>query len=203
MFNHESPRRGETFVTRKITRALTRILLGLKSCVYLGNLDAKRDWGHAKDYVKMQWLMLQQEKPDDYVISTGVQHSVRDFVEISAEELGITLRWEGSGVEEKGVVESIKDIEYPDQMAPPNALRNSVSTLKPGDVIVRIDPRYYRPTEVETLLGDSTKARQKLGWTPGISFEELVREMIHTDLHETLRDALCSQEGFQVCQFYE
>ncbi len=189
LFNHESPRRGETFVTRKITRALARIILGLKSHFFLGNLDAKRDWGHAKDYVKMQWLMLQAPEPDDYVISTGVQHSVREFVEIAAKEVGITLGWEGTGVEEKGVVVGLKNVDC--------------KTLKPGDVIVRIDPRYYRPTEVETLLGDSTKARQKLGWIPSVSFEELVKEMIQSDLQEARRDALCSQEGFRICHFHE
>ena len=203
LFNHESPRRGETFVTRKITRALSRIALGLKDIFYLGNMDAKRDWGHAKDYVEMQWLMLQQSEPDDYVISTGTQHSVREFVELAAKELGITLRWEGSGVEEKGVVDSIQDIECLDESTSANGYRKQSKTLKPGDVIVRIDPRYYRPTEVETLLGDSTKAREKLGWTPRITFDELVREMVSADLHEAHRDALCVQEGFNVCDFNE
>jgi len=203
LFNHESPRRGETFVTRKITRALARILLGNKECLYLGNIDAKRDWGHAKDYVKMQWLMLQQAEPDDYVISTGIQHSVREFVEIAAKELGFTLRWEGRGIDEKGIVDKITDMGCMDQTTSSKLLCNPTETLKPGDVVVRIDPRYYRPTEVESLLGDSTKARQRLGWTPEISFNELVKEMIYTDLHEAQRDALCSQEGFKVCKFYE
>ena len=191
LFNHESPLRGETFVTRKITRALARIVLGSKDCLYLGNLDAKRDWGHAKDYVEMQWLMLQQENPDDYVIATGVQHSVRQFVEIAAAELGIILTWEGSGIDEKGIVASVgTDLK-------------SVPNLSPGDVIVQIDPRYFRPAEVETLLGDPSKANRELGWKPGISFEELVSEMVCHDMEEAKRDALCQQEGFKVCNFYE
>ncbi|MGK6323005.1 GDP-mannose 4,6-dehydratase [Sphingomonas sp. DT-51] len=157
LFNHESPLRGETFVTRKITRALARIKLGVEDCLYLGNLDACRDWGHAKDYVEMQWLMLQQEKAEDFVIASGVQHSVRDFVVAAANEIGLSVRWEGSGVEERGYDQD-------------------------GRCIVRVDPRYFRPTEVETLLGDATKAREQLGWTPRISFADLVAEMAATDL---------------------
>ncbi|MGK4781085.1 GDP-mannose 4,6-dehydratase, partial [Salmonella enterica] len=155
LFNHESPIRGETFVTRKITRAIARIKLGLQECLYLGNMDALRDWGHARDYVEMQWLMLQQEQPEDFVIATGVQYSVRQFVEAAALELGITLRWEGTGVDEVGIVVSNSGDESP---------------IKPGEVVVRVDPRYFRPTEVETLLGDPTKAHQKLGWKPRTSF---------------------------------
>lgn len=159
LFNHESPLRGETFVTRKITRALTRIKLGTQKCVYLGNLDSKRDWGHAKDYVEMQWLMLQQDRPDDYVIATGQQRSVREFVELVAAELGMTIRWEGEGEREKGF-----DAQ--------------------GRCIVEVDPGYYRPAEVDSLLGDATKAREKLGWYPKTSFESMLREMVKSDLDE-------------------
>jgi len=178
LFNHESPLRGENFVTRKITRALARIKLGLQDRLYLGNLDAKRDWGHARDYVEMQWLMLQQEEPEDYVIATGVQYSVRDFVSAAAAELGIQVRWEGEGVDEKG---------YDQQ----------------GRCLVSVDPRYFRPTEVETLLGDASKAREKLGWSPKISFEELVREMIREDLRSAERDELVKKHGFDVNNFHE
>jgi len=171
LFNHESPVRGETFVTRKITRALARIKLGLQDCLYLGNLDAKRDWGHAKDYVEMQWLMLQQEKPEDYVIATGVQYSVRDFVDAAAKELGMAITWRGKGVEETGHDAA-------------------------GRTVVRVDPRYFRPTEVETLLGDATKARQKLGWTPKITFAELVSEMVREDLKSAERDELVKKHGY-------
>lgn len=172
LFNHESPRRGETFVTRKITRGLADIAQGLDDCLYLGNMDAKRDWGHAKDYVRMQWLMLQQEKPEDFVIATGVQYSVREFVEQSALRLGIGLRWEGKGVDEVGIVDSV-DGDRVDTRCP---------GVKPGQTIIRVDPRYFRPAEVETLLGDATKAKAKLGWTPEISFDEMVDEMIEADL---------------------
>ena len=174
LFNHESPLRGETFVTRKITRALCRIYLGMQDCLYLGNMNALRDWGHAKDYVEMQWLMLQQDKPDDYVIATGEQHSVREFVEVCAKELGITIQWEGKGIDEKGI-------------NPAN-----------GKTIVAVDPRYFRPTEVDTLLGDPSKAKQNLGWEPKIKFESLVREMTRSDLEEAKRDELCQRAGFQV-----
>ena len=179
LFNHESPLRGETFVTRKITRALARIKLGMQDRLYLGNLDAKRDWGHAKDYVEMQWLMLQQDAPDDYVIATGIQHSVREFVDIAANELGLTIRWEGSGVKEKGY---------------------DAGTNK---CIVAVDPRYFRPAEVETLLGDPTKAKEKLGWTPSISFEELVKEMVVEDLKLAEKDALCNRSGYTTFSFHE
>jgi GDPmannose 4,6-dehydratase len=195
LFNHESPVRGETFVTRKITRALSRIVLGLKKCVHLGNLDAKRDWGHAKDYVEMQWLMLQQAVPEDFVIATGKQYSVRDFVGAAASELGIRVRWEGSGLEEQGIVEQVEQREK-------SAFDASIH-VKSGDVIVRVDPRYFRPTEVETLLGDATKAKEKLGWVPKITFKELVAEMIHHDMDEARRDELCRNEGFRINSYYE
>ncbi len=183
LFNHESPIRGETFVTRKITRAIARIKLGLQECLYLGNLDAKRDWGHARDYVEMQWLMLQQDKPEDFVIATGVQYSVREFVDFAAAELGIKLRWEGSGVDEKGiVVENTGD----------------ASPLQPGQVVVQVDPRYFRPTEVETLLGDPTKAREKLGWTPRTTLQELVVEMVRSDYDDARRFQLIQNHGFEV-----
>ncbi len=179
LFNHESPLRGETFVTRKITRALARIKLGLQDCLYLGNLSALRDWGHARDYVEMQWLMLQQDAPEDYVIATGRQYSVRDFVTMAAAELGITLRFEGEGAEEKGIDDAT------------------------GKAIVAVDPRYFRPTEVETLLGDPTKAREKLGWRPRITLERMVAEMVQADLREAERDSLCKSQGFSVFDFNE
>ena len=179
LFNHESPIRGETFVTRKITRAMARIKLQLQDCLYLGNLDAKRDWGHAKDYVEMQWLMLQQDKPEDFVIATGVQYSVRDFVNAAAKELGMSIRWEGVGVDEKGYDESN------------------------GNCIVAVDSRYFRPTEVETLLGDPTKAKEKLGWVPQITFDELVSEMVREDLKDAERDELCKREGFKTYNYHE
>ncbi|MBF0192695.1 MAG: GDP-mannose 4,6-dehydratase [Magnetococcales bacterium] len=182
LFNHESPIRGETFVTRKITRAMARIKLGLQDCVYLGNMDAKRDWGHAKDYVEMQWLMLQQEHPEDFVIATGVQYSVRDFVNAAARELGMEIRWEGVGVEEKGY-----------WINPP--ADGSVS-ITPSVAMVAVDPRYFRPTEVETLLGDPSKAKNRLGWEPRISFAELVAEMVREDLKSAERDELVKRHGF-------
>jgi GDPmannose 4,6-dehydratase len=178
LFNHESPTRGETFVTRKITRALARIKLGLQDCLYLGNLNAKRDWGHAKDYIEMQWLMLQQEKPEDYVIASGEQYSVRDFVNASAAELGISIVWKGEGADEKGYDES-------------------------GRCIISVDPRYFRPTEVETLLGDASKARAKLGWTPKITFRDLVAEMVRQDLKEAERDELVKRHGFNTYNYQE
>jgi GDPmannose 4,6-dehydratase len=184
LFNHESPRRGETFVTRKITRALANISQGLEQSLFLGNMDALRDWGHARDYVEMQWLMLQQEKPEDFVIATGVQYSVRQFVEIAAGELGIEIRWEGQGVDEKGVITAIRG---------DNALGATV-----GQIIVAIDPKYFRPTEVETLLGDPTNAREKLGWVPTTTFAEMVREMVVNDLVEARRHALLKSHGYDV-----
>ncbi|MCW5207257.1 GDP-mannose 4,6-dehydratase, partial [Desulfobulbus sp. US2] len=179
LFNHESPIRGETFVTRKITRALARIKLGLQDALYLGNLDAKRDWGHAKDYVQMQWLMLQQEKPEDYVIATGVQHSVREFVAIAAAELGMSVSWQGKGLDEIGIEE------------------------KSGKTIVQIDPRYFRPTEVETLLGDPSKAKEQLGWEPKISFAEMVQEMVVEDLKTAERDQMIRQKGYKAYNYFE
>ncbi len=184
MFNHESPRRGETFVTRKITRGLANIAQGLDSCLYLGNLDALRDWGHAKDYVEAQWLMLQQEKADDYVISTGEQYSVRQFVEVAAKELGIELKWQGLGTNEKAIVFSINGTDAPN--------------ITVGDVIIQIDTRYFRPTEVETLLGDSSKAKKCLHWQPKINFTELVSEMVHYDLQKAKKIALLKRHGFPI-----
>lgn len=191
LFNHESPIRGETFVTRKITRALARIALGLQDCVYLGNMNALRDWGHARDYVEMQWLMLQQEKPEDFVIATGVQYSVRDFINAAAAELGLKLRWEGEGLNEIGVVDDFSR----------SKIQNSKLSI--GDTIVKVDSRYYRPTEVETLLGDPTKAREKLGWVPRTSFQALVSEMMISDLEEARRDELCRRHGFNTFSFNE
>ncbi len=184
LFNHESPNRGETFVTRKITRALARIKLELQDCLYLGNLDAKRDWGHAKDYVEMQWLMLQQENPEDFVIATGVQYSVRDFVDAAAKELGMEIRWEGTGVEEKGY------------------WVNS-SSSKSDQPIVQVDPRYFRPAEVETLLGDPSKAKEKLGWVPSTTFAELVAEMVREDLKSAERDELVKHHGYKAMNYHE
>ncbi|TCD46825.1 GDP-mannose 4,6-dehydratase [Chlorobium sp. N1] len=183
LFNHESPRRGETFVTRKITRALANISQGLEECLYMGNLDAKRDWGHAKDYVRMQWMMLQQDEPKDYVIATGVQYSVREFIEKSAKKLGISIRWEGEGKEEVGIVEAVSMTE---------------STLRTGSTIVRIDPRYFRPAEVETLLGDPGKAKADLGWIPQIALDEMIAEMVAHDLDQARRHALLQRSGYAV-----
>jgi GDPmannose 4,6-dehydratase len=190
LFNHESPVRGETFVTRKITRALARIYLGLQDCLYLGNLNAKRDWGHARDFVEAQWLMLQQEEPEDFVIATGVQHSVRDFVEAAAAELGMVMRWESEGVTERGYWESTT----------PGQDRGRGSSDRP---IVQIDPRYFRPTEVDSLLGDATKARQRLGWVPRTGFKELVAEMVREDLRRAERDELVRRHGFPVLNNFE
>jgi GDPmannose 4,6-dehydratase len=188
LFNHESPLRGETFVTRKITRAVARMALGLQDCLYLGNLSSLRDWGHARDYVEMQWLMLQQETPDDFVIATGVQYSVRQFVEFAAAELGIELRWEGEGEQEVGIVAAVtnKDVK-----------------VKVGSTIVKVDPRYFRPTEVETLLGDPTKAKEKLGWVPKTTLAELVQEMVQADYTAAKRDALVKMAGFQAFDYHE
>ncbi len=184
LFNHESPRRGETFVTRKITRGLANIAQGLEQCLYMGNLDALRDWGHAKDYVRMQWMMLQQDQPEDFVIATGQQYSVRQFIEWGALEMGVTLRFEGQGVEELAIVEKIEG--------------NKAPALQVGQTIVRIDPRYFRPTEVETLLGDPSKAKQKLGWTPQITAREMCSEMVAADLEEAQRHALLKANGYSV-----
>jgi GDPmannose 4,6-dehydratase len=182
LFNHESPTRGETFVTRKITRALARIRLGLQPCLYLGNLGALRDWGHARDYVEAMWRILQQKRPEDFVIATGVQKSVREFVEAAAAELGIALRWEGKGKDERGVITKLKARS---------------KALKPGQAIVRVDPRYFRPAEVQTLLGDPAKARRKLGWRPRVAFRKLVAEMAREDLKAAERDALVSRHGYR------
>ena len=184
LFNHESPRRGETFVTRKITRGMANIAQGLEKCLYMGNIDALRDWGHSKDYVRMQWLMLQQERPQDFVIATGKQYSVRQFIEWAAQDLGIGIRFEGSGLEERGVVDTVSGDQAPQ--------------LRPGDVIVRIDPRYFRPAEVETLLGDPRKAHEVLGWVPEISAREMCSEMVAHDLIDAKRHALLKQHGFEV-----
>ena len=184
LFNHESPRRGETFVTRKITRGLANIAQGLEECMYMGNIDSLRDWGHAKDYVKMQWLMLQQDKPEDFVIATGVQYTVRQFIAWAAEELGITLTFEGEGVDEIGTVVSVHGGKAP--------------AVKSGDVLVRIDPRYFRPSEVETLLGDPSKAKEKLGWVPEITVQEMCAEMVAEDLKAAQRHALLKKHGYEL-----
>lgn len=178
LFNHESPVRGETFVTRKITRGLARIKVGLQKCLYMGNLDAKRDWGHAKDYVEMQWLMLQQDYPEDYVIATGEQHSVREFIELAAKRLDIKIKWRGSGVQEKGYDAN-------------------------GQCIIKVDGRYFRPSEVEALLGDPSKAEKKLGWRPKISFDALIKEMVDTDLKIARRDLLIKKSGYKICDYHE
>jgi len=184
LFNHESPRRGETFVTRKITRGLANIAQGLESCLYMGNIDSLRDWGHAKDYVKMQWLMLQQDQPEDFVIATGLQYTVRQFITWAAAELGMTLKFEGHGVDETATVVSVSG--------------NNAPAVKAGDIIVRIDPRYFRPAEVETLLGDPGKAKEKLGWVPEITVQEMCAEMVAYDLEEAQRHALLKTHGFSV-----
>ena len=188
LFNHESPVRGETFVTRKITRAIARIAVGTQKMLYLGNLSALRDWGHARDYVEMQWMMLQQDQPEDFVIATGVQYSVRQFVQFAAAELGITVRFEGTGVDEVAIVEKVegRDIK-----------------VSPGDVIVRVDPRYFRPAEVETLLGDPSKAHARLGWKPTTTFEQLVKEMVRSDYQIARRDALVTLAGFTALEHHE
>ena len=196
LFNHESPTRGETFVTRKITRALARIKLGLQDCLYLGNLNSKRDWGHARDYVEMQWLMLQQEHPEDFTIATGIQYSVRDFVNMAAKELGMEIQWQGEGSNEIGLL--VRDSELPTMS---NSQRHDVNNLEKE--IIRIDPRYYRPTEVESLLGDSTKAREKLGWIPKITFKELVVEMVREDFKNAERDELIKKHGYKVMDYNE
>jgi GDPmannose 4,6-dehydratase len=184
LFNHESPRRGETFVTRKITRGLTNIAQGLETCLYMGNLDALRDWGHAKDYVRMQWMMLQQDHPEDFVIATGIQCSVREFIELSAAELGVKLRFYGEGLDEIGVVDSVDGDKAP--------------SINVGDEIVRVDPRYFRPAEVETLLGDPSKAKEKLGWVPEITVQQMCREMVAEDLKTARRHALLKQHVLDI-----
>jgi GDPmannose 4,6-dehydratase len=184
LFNHESKRRGETFVSRKITRGLANIAQGLEACLYMGNLDALRDWGHARDYVRVQWLMLQQERPEDFVIATGQQASVRDFIHRSAGQLGITLRFEGQGLAEQGIVHAVEGDKAP--------------AVKAGDVIIKVDPRYFRPSEVASLLGDATKARQKLGWVPEITLDEMIAEMVAHDLDQARQHALLKRHGYHV-----
>ena len=184
LFNHESKRRGETFVTRKVTRGLANIAQGLEKCLYMGNIDALRDWGHAKDYVRMQWLMLQQDKPEDFVIATGVQYTVREFIQKSAQQLGITLEFQGKAEQEKAIVKSISS--------------GKAQALKVGDVVMQIDPHYYRPSEVETLLGDPSKAKQKLGWVPEITLDQMIEEMVAYDLYQAKQHALLKQHGYEV-----
>ncbi len=221
LFNHESPMRGETFVTRKVTRALNRLILGMTPCLYMGNLNALRDWGHARDYVEMMWLMLQQDKPDDYVIATGQQHSVRDFISAAAGQLGITLAWKGEGVDETGIIESFdesiiaeklinegtdKDFIARTHMSHLKDIAREVALnpkLRPGNVAVRVSPEYFRPTEVETLLGDPSKAHRKLGWQPKIGFNELVAEMMESDFIEARRECLCKHAGFNVAAYID
>ena len=196
LFNHESPLRGETFVTRKITRALSRIYLGLQDKLYIGNLNAARDWGHAKDYVVMQWMMLQQDKPDDYVIASGRRRTVREFVTQAARKLGIVLSWRGEGPEERGIVESVVDPEVRIPDMPPGKIAE-------GRELVAVDPMYYRPTEVDALVGDSSKAKAKLNWTPKISFDRMVEEMVEVDLLQGIRERFCRDAGFKVHDFWE
>ena len=184
LFNHESPRRGETFVTRKISRALCNIAQGLENCLYMGNINSLRDWGHAKDFVRMQWMMLQQEKPEDFVIATGIQYSVRDFIKWSAAALGLSLKFEGSGINEIAIVDKIDG--------------NNAPAIKLGQVIMRIDPRYFRPTEVDTLLGDPTKAKKVLGWTPEITVQEMCLEMIKADLLDAKKQSILKKQGYQI-----
>lgn len=189
LFNHESPRRGETFVTRKITRGLANIAQGLEDCLYLGNIDALRDWGHARDYVEMQWLMLQQNEAKDFVIATGIQHSVREFISLAAEQLGIVIEFQGTGINEKGIVSQIRGSNTP--------------AINIGDEIVKIDTNYFRPAEVHSLLGDSSKAKEELGWTPKTSLKELVKEMVEYDLQEAKRNALLKLHGYETPMSYE
>jgi GDPmannose 4,6-dehydratase len=215
LFNHESPIRGETFVSRKITRAVARMKLGLQESLFLGNLDAKRDWGHAKDFVRAMWLLLQQEKADDYVIATGQSHSVREFVELAFKEIGAEIDWRGSGIEEKGIIKEIRDqgSEVYLPSASPEATRvrsqdqrqgvGGERALRAGDVVVEVDPRYFRPTEVDELLGDASKARTRLGWKPEISFQKMVSIMVKADLEEACKDQLCREQGFKVLNFNE
>ncbi len=191
LFNHESPRRGETFVTRKITRGLSNIALGLEPCLYMGNIDALRDWGHAKDYVEMQWLMLQQEKPDDYVIATGKQISVREFIEKACADLGVVIEWSGNAENETGTVAEVSQASI---------MNEGEIKIKPGDTIIRIDPKYYRPAEVETLLGDPSKAKRDLGWEPKVTVEEMLREMLLNDLDKARQRALLRDSGFDVSE---
>lgn len=190
LFNHESPIRGETFVSRKITRAVARMKLGLQKTLFLGNLDAKRDWGHALDYIKAMWAILQQEEPDDYVIATGESHSVREFVELAFKEIGVEIEWNGKGIQECGIVRAINQKNF-----------QNVNSMQEGDMVVKIDPKYFRPTEVDTLLGDPSKAKEKLGWQPKISFQQMVSQMVIEDLKEAEKDQLCQESGFRIMDF--
>lgn len=199
LFNHESPVRGETFVTRKITRAVARMKLGLQKNLYLGNLDAKRDWGHAKDFVRAMWLMLQQDEPKDFVIATGESHSVREFVDLAFREIGVEIKWRGEGVNEIGVVKSHKRQNMNDELR----VKGGGEYLKEGEVVVEVDPRYFRPTEVDYLLGDASKAREELGWEPRISFQEMISQMVKGDLLEAERDQLCMESGYRIINFNE
>ncbi len=199
LFNHESPLRGETFVTRKITRATARIALGLQKDLYLGNINALRDWGHAKDFIRAQWMILQQDKPDDFVIATGKQYSVKQFCEMAFANVGITLKWVGKGINEKGIISSIN----PSAVLKKYDRYKKVASLELDQVMISIDPRYFRPTEVSTLLGDPSKAHDKLGWTPEISIEDMIKEMIISDLDEAAREAICKQSGFSLPNSYE
>jgi GDPmannose 4,6-dehydratase len=195
LFNHESPIRGETFVSRKITRAVARMQLGLQKKLYLGNLDAKRDWGHAKDFVRAMWLMLQQKKPDDYVIATGESHSVREFVEMAFREIGVEIQWKGKGAKEVGVISEVRGQR--------SEVGGQDQAVRAGDVVVEVDRRYFRPTEVDELLGDSSKARKSLGWEPKISFQEMISAMVKADVEEASRDQFCKDQGFKVLNFNE
>jgi len=199
LFNHESPIRGETFVTRKITRAAARIVLGLQKDLYLGNLNAKRDWGHARDFVRAQWLILQQDEPDDYVIATGEQHSVREFCSLAFAEVGLELEWRGRGVSEQGIIASVN----PSSLVEKYSELCQLPDLVPGSEVICVDPRYFRPTEVESLLGDPAKARQKLGWNPQITFAQMVSEMVTHDLHQTASESVRRQSGFKVPASFE
>jgi GDPmannose 4,6-dehydratase len=209
LFNHESPVRGETFVSRKITRAVARVKLGLRQKLYLGNLDAKRDWGHAKDFVRAMWLMLQQKKADDYVVATGESHSVREFVDLAFREIGVKIEWRGRGIKEKGIISEIRGQRSEVRgAAKPRRLKSdafasdfSERALRAGDVVVEVDPRYFRPTEVDELLGDASKARKVLGWEPRISFEEMISTMVKADLDEASRDQLCKDSGYRVLNY--
>ena len=207
LFNHESPMRGETFVTRKITRAVARIKLGFQQKLFLGNFDAKRDWGHAKDFIRAMWLMLQQDKPDDYLIATGESHSVREFVELAFKEIGVEIEWQGQGVEEVGMVSEVRSQKLESQKAINGQQmtddrrqinEGGEASIKEGDVVVEVDSRYFRPTEVDYLLGDASKAKKELGWEPSISFNEMVSQMVKEDLEEASRDQLCRESGFRV-----
>jgi GDPmannose 4,6-dehydratase len=195
LFNHESPIRGETFVSRKITRAVARMQLGLQKKLYLGNLDAKRDWGHAKDFVRAMWLMLQQKKPDDYVIATGESHSVREFVEMAFREIGVEIQWKGKGAKEVGVISEVRGQR--------SEVGGQDQAVRAGDVVVEVDRRYFRPTEVDELLGDSSRARKSLGWEPKISFQEMISAMVKADVEEASRDQFCKDQGFKVLNFNE